>query len=72
MNRFPNNKKIMGVSIRAEYRRDALLKLDIIKGHPKVGSCEYYIDTIQKKMSDAPLDVWICGAYMMTFTILMM
>lgn len=49
---FKQNKKVMGVSIRAEYRRDALLKMDLIKGHPKVGSCEYYIEMIQKKMNE--------------------
>lgn len=49
---FRQNEKVMGVSIRAEYRRDALLKLDIIKGHPKVESCEYYIEMIQKKMKE--------------------
>ncbi len=49
---FVRGEKIMGVSIRAGYRRNALLKLDIIKDHPKVESCEYYIEMIQKKMKE--------------------
>lgn len=49
---FPEDGKIMGVSIRAEYRRSALLKMDIIKDHPKVASCEYYIEMIQKKLEE--------------------
>lgn len=49
---FFANEKILGVSIRAGYRRSAILKYDIIKNHPKVATCEYYIETIQKKMKE--------------------
>lgn len=49
---FPTQKKMMGVSIRAEYRRLALLNLDIIKNHPQVGNCEYYIKKIEEKMKE--------------------
>ena len=44
--------KIMGVSIRAGYRRLALLNVDIIKEHPQAETCEYYIEIIQKKMDE--------------------
>ena len=46
------NKNIMGVSIRAGYRRSALLNEDLIKEHPQVGTCEYYIEIIQKRMDE--------------------
>lgn len=49
---FFKTEKIMGVSLRAGYRRQALLKQEIIKGHPKVAGCEYYINVIQKKMDE--------------------
>ncbi len=49
---FFKTEKIMGVSLRAGYRRQALLKQEFIKGHPKVADCEYYIDVIQKKLDE--------------------
>lgn len=45
-------ENIMGVSLRAGYRRHALLKQEIVKGHPKVADCEYYIKIIQQKMDE--------------------
>lgn len=49
---FLSQRKIMGVSIRAGYRRAALLNLEIIKNHPKVNNCEYYIQKIEEKMKE--------------------
>ena len=47
-----DNEKIMGVSIRAGYRWQALLGNDLIKGHPMVRTCDYYIEMIRKKMEE--------------------
>ena len=49
---FSEDEKMVGISIRAGYRRAALFNLGIIKGHPKVGSCEDYIEIIQKKLDE--------------------
>lgn len=49
---FWEKEKILGVAIRAGYRRSAMLKDDIIKNHPKVATCEFYIEMIQKKMEE--------------------
>lgn len=49
---FFKTEKILGVSIRAGYRRHAFLKQEIVKGHPKVADCEYYIKVIQQKMDE--------------------
>ena len=56
---FPKDGKIMGVSIRAAYRWSAMLKNDIIKDHPKVASCEYYMEMIQKKMHEWGYDLFL-------------
>ena len=49
---FSDTEKIMGVSIRAGYRRAALLNQNIINDHPKVGSCEEFIEIIQMQMNE--------------------
>lgn len=51
-NRFPKDGKIMGVSIRAEYRWGGLLKQALYYQHPRVPDCETFIKKIMRKMEE--------------------
>ena len=48
----------MGVSIRAGYRFAKLINDSIIKGHPIIGSCEYYITKIEELMDKWNYDIF--------------
>lgn len=48
---FPQDMKVMGVAIRADYRRAALIGDPIIKGHPVIESCQYYISRIEELLN---------------------
>lgn len=49
---FPADGRILGVSIRAEYRWGGLLKYSLYYQHPKVSDCDTFIKNISKKMNE--------------------
>lgn len=49
---IPNANKILGVGIRAGYRRGTSLNIPLFDGHPIVGSCIDYIKEIEKRLSE--------------------
>ncbi len=48
---FPLTDKVLGVGIRAGYRRGIILNQSLYGGHPLVGSCTDYIKDIEKTLS---------------------
>lgn len=55
---FPPNCKIMGVGIRAGYRRGILMNNPLFNKHALVGSCEDYIRNIEKRLSEWKYDAF--------------
>lgn len=55
---FPYNTKILGVGIRAGYRRGILVNNPLYHRHAIVGTCEEYIRNIEKKLSEWKYDVF--------------
>ncbi len=49
---FPQTNKVLGVGIRAGYRRGTLLGYPLYDKHPIVGSCKEYINSIEKKLTE--------------------
>jgi len=58
MANFPKGKKLLGVSIRAEYRWGGLSKHPLYYQHPKVASCDEWIDQIEKILDDWKYDIF--------------
>ena len=52
---FPENSRIMGVCIRAEFYAGMLLGKKIHKGHPRVAPCEEYIEIVEERLKQ-----WEC------------
>lgn len=48
---FSQTNKILGVGIRAGYRRGILLNIPLYDNHPNIGSCKDYIDEIERKLN---------------------
>lgn len=55
---FPKETKILGVGIRASYRRGILQNEALFHRHALVGSCEDYIRNIEKRLSDWKYDAF--------------
>lgn len=49
---FPKDGRILGVSIRAEYRWGGLMKRPLFLQHPKVPDCNTFISQISKAMAE--------------------
>lgn len=50
--RFPRDGRILGISIRAEYRWGGLLRHSLYYQHPKVPDCNTFIEKITKMMDE--------------------
>lgn len=51
-NLLPKTDKVLGVGIRAGYRRGILTNTSLYNGHPLVDSCVDYIKRIEKRLSE--------------------
>ena len=47
-----NNRKVMGISIRAGYRSGMMRKVELLNGHPRQPSCEEVIAIIEQKLKE--------------------
>lgn len=52
---FKSTGKVMGVGVRAGYRRGMLLNEALYNGHPKVPSCEEFLGIVNEKLKE-----WKC------------